>query len=313
MSGHEQLRGPGEGYHTESELERLMKSLGEDVTTLEPNHLTVNPPVREVSSFMPTQTSSFMDVLSMPSPTAPWLNLISIPDPMQASLRDYNTNPSPGFTLPTTGNTQSGYLQQLRQDLFSDSALEYQNPWFPQEPATTRPGFPSTQMGIHNTIDSIQELMNMPISGWNQGSSGSGQFQEPSAPYHDLLMSDATHSPGFSSGLSQGFRTPSPASTMGSLSPVTGSPSPSMSHRRSPSPARLNSLISTLPSTPISSTSSGSFSDGEEEGRARGQVGMSEIVGVSGAGPSASTSKRKTPDRAMEESEEIQSPEAKKP
>ncbi|CAM6036041.1 unnamed protein product [Sphagnum compactum] len=59
-----------------------------------------------------------------------------------------------------------------------------------------------------------------------------------------------------------------------------------------------NSAGSTLPNTPNSSVSSGSSSDGP----------------ATAAGPSASTSKRKTPDRAMdEENEEIQSPELKKP
>ncbi|CAK9196227.1 unnamed protein product [Sphagnum troendelagicum] len=80
--------------------------------------------------------------------------------------------------------------------------------------------------------------------------------------------------------------------------------SPSLSThggRRSPSPVRLpNSAGSTLPNTPNSS-SSGSFSDGPEPP-------------ATAAGPSASTSKRKTPDRAIdEENEEIQSPELKKP
>ncbi|CAK9860425.1 unnamed protein product [Sphagnum jensenii] len=68
------------------------------------------------------------------------------------------------------------------------------------------------------------------------------------------------------------------------------------------STARLpNSAGSTLPNTPNSSVSSGSFSDGPEPP-------------ATAAGPSASTSKRKTPDRAIdEENEEIQSPELKKP
>ncbi|CAK9196361.1 unnamed protein product [Sphagnum troendelagicum] len=99
------------------------------------------------------------------------------------------------------------------------------------------------------------------------------------------------------------FHSPSPPSAVGSLSPVHTSPSLSThGGRRSPSPARLpNSAGSTLPNTPNSSVSSGSFSDGPEPP-------------ATAAGPSASTSKRKTPDRAIdEENEEIQSPELKKP
>ncbi|CAK9271761.1 unnamed protein product [Sphagnum jensenii] len=85
----------------------------------------------------------------------------------------------------------------------------------------------------------------------------------------------------------------------------SSSPSPS-----APLPAPSGAGgASTRPSTPNSSISSGSFSDGPEDDASK-QIPAGLLVGPSA---SSSSSKRKTPDRAMNENEDIQSPELKRP
>jgi hypothetical protein len=85
---------------------------------------------------------------------------------------------------------------------------------------------------------------------------------------------------------------------------------PSSSSSPSPLPAPSGAGgASTRPSTPNSSISSGSFSDGPEDDASK-QIPAALLVGPSA---SSSSSKRKTPDRAMNENEDIQSPELKRP
>ncbi|CAM6041004.1 unnamed protein product [Sphagnum compactum] len=141
------------------------------------------------------------------------------------------------------------------------------------------------------------------------------------ADFYNTRQAASSSSSQLQTMMQQQFHSPSPPpSAVGSLSPVLTSPSPSSmtttTHggRRSPSPARLPaSAASTLPSTPNSSFSSGSFSDGPEDDASKLPASSSAAAAAAAGGPSASTSKRKTPDRAMDESEEIQSPELKKP
>ncbi|KAG0584540.1 hypothetical protein KC19_3G216700 [Ceratodon purpureus] len=271
----------GGGRRGESELERLMRSLSEDVSTTSQNQnqrhgyeqtlqlheftppatMTFPPPRDFSSSFsQPAQPSFLTELLSMPSPSAGWNS--TVPDgPIlhSATPRDFQSNTiNHGYSAP----------QRPQESTFWDTLPEYPS-WFPQEAG------PESMY-----IDGLQELLTTPTP-WNEVMT--------TAP-----MEKASHSSERSS--------------------LVGSPT----SRSSPSPARLNSAASTLPGTPNSSMSSESFSDtAAEEDHSHHGVNSRPLLQHAqlAAGPSGSSSaKRKSPDRALDEScDEIQSLDLKKP
>lgn len=251
------LRAPREG-----DLERLMRSLSEDVNSQTQSSHTqwhhgyeqlhhefgalqqpsgVFPSRQEFSSlttFSQSQPSFLLELLSMPAPTMGW-------------------NPLADVAHATSGLNLHSFPSAQRQqpDAFWDSLPEYP-PWFPAQ-------------------DGLPELLTSPAL-WNQTEKGNS---------HSPLASPAARSPS--------------------------------------SPAHLNSAASTLPSTPNSSMSSGSFSDAgavEEDQSHQGGVSSSgrpllqlpqPIAGPSGSSTGA---KRKAPDGNLDEScDEIQSLDSKKP
>lgn len=271
----------GGGRRRESELERLMRSLSEDVSTTSPSQnqrvhgyeqtlqhheftlpatMTFPPPRDFSSSFSQAQPSFLTELLSMPSPSVGWSS--ALPDrPIlhSATPRDFQSNTiNHGYSAP----------QRLQEATFWDPLPEYPS-WFPQEACPE-----------NMYIDGLQELLTTPAP-WNQVTT--------TAP-----VEKGSHSSGRSS--------------------LMGSPT----SRSSPSPARLNSAASTLPGTPNSSMSSESFSDtAAEEDHSHHGVNSRPLLQQSqpAAGPSgSSTAKRKSPDRALDEScDEIQSLDSKKP
>lgn len=336
------------GGHESNELERLIRSLGNEHVPAgsqreQEAQLFVTPPLREVvhgsfESMMmlqqqqgqqqqqlvpPSFTDEFLNPLAVPSPTAEWQNFISMTNNDLLQGPAYSSAAAAASGFATTSST-GGFLtfQQLQRDLLSsDSAAAHDfanSAWgFVENQITPKIGnFPAGNNSEPFNLDAIQELLNTPIiSGSNPHLTGSRtpQFLMPAthqaSGHHHHHQQQLPGDSDFYDYLRRAsppqtqFHSPSPPSAVGSVSPVQTSPSLSThGGRRSPSPARLpNSAGSTLPNTPNSSVSSGSSSDGPEPH-------------ATAAGPSASTSKRKTPDRAMdEENEEIQSPELKKP
>jgi len=341
------------GGHESNELERLIRSFGNEHVPAgsqreQEAQLFVTPPLREnvhgaFESMMmlqqqqgqqqqqqlvpPSFTDEFLNQLAVPSPTAEWQNFISMTnnDPLQGPAYSSAAAAAAAASAFATTSSTGGFLtfQQLQRDLLSsDSAAanDFANSaWgFVENQITPKIGnFPAGNNSEPLNLDAIQELLNTSMmSGSNPHLTGSRtpQFLMPathqaSGHHHHQQQQQLAGDSDFYNYLKRAsppqtqFHSPSPPSAVGSVSPVQTSPSLSAhGGRRSPSPARLpNSAGSTLPNTPNSSVSSGSSSDGPE-------------APATAAGPSASTSKRKTPDRAMdEENEEIQSPELKKP
>ncbi len=336
------LRAMEGGGHESNELERLIRSMGNEHVPAgsqreQEAQLFVTPPLREVvhgsfESMMmlqqqqgqqqqpvpPSFTDEFLNPLAVPSPTAEWQNFISMTNndllqgPAYSSAAAAASAASGFATTSSTG----GFLtfQQLQRDLLSsDSAAAHDfanSAWgFVENQITPKIGnLPAGNNSEPLNLDAIQELLNPHLTG-----SKTPQFLMPAthqaSGHHHHHQQQLPGDSDFYDYLRRAsppqtqFHSPSPPSAVGSVSPVQTSPSLSAhGGRRSPSPARLpNSAGSTRPNTPNSSVSSGSTSDGPEPP-------------ATAAGPSASTSKRKTPDRAMdEENEEIQSPELKKP
>jgi hypothetical protein len=337
------------GGHESNELERLIRSWGNEHVPAgsqreQEAQLFVTPPLREVvhgafESMMmlqqqqgqqqqlvpPSFPDEFLNPLAVPSPTAEWLNFMSMTnnDPLQGPAYSSAAAAAAAASAFATTSSTGGFLtfQQLQRELLSsDSAAAHDfanSAWdFVENQTTPKIGnFPAGNNSEPLNLDAIQELLNTTMSsGSNPHLTGSRtpQFLMPathqSSGHHHHQQQLAGDSDLYNqwrraSPPQTQFHSPSPPSAVGSVSPVHTSPSLSThGGRRSPSPARLpNSAGSTLPNTPNSSVSSGSFSDGPEPP-------------ATAAGPSASTSKRKTPDRATdEENEEIQSPELKKP
>lgn len=274
----------GGGRRRESDLERLMRSLSEDVSMNPqsqnqrhgyelpvPHHeftlpAMTFPPPRDFSPFSQAAQPSFLtELLSMPSPSVGWNSALPDGGPIlhSATPREF----------PTTIGINHGYSapQRLQEAVFWDTLPEYPS-WFPQE------GCPESMY-----IDNLQELMSTPVP-WNQAGDQATM----------TLVERGSHSSGRSSAM--------------------GSPT----SRSSPSPAHLNSAASTLPGTPNSSMSSESFSDAAAE-EDHFHHGVSSWPLLQQAQPAAapsgsSSAKRKTPDRALDEScDEIQSLDCKKP
>jgi hypothetical protein len=245
-------------------------------------------------------------LLAVPSSptTTPWHNL----------LISMNNDPFSGSAPFETSSNGSLFLQQLPKDLlYSDHHIaDFQT----SSSSSVWGGFQAGEN--HNSIPKIgnfdaaaaihEQLLNTTtpktISSSVVASSARRNHQLPGhhqalggdkqqlADDHDFCKRRAC---SFSQLISQISQFPSSSS---SLSPPVSLPAPSGTGG-----------ASTRPSTPNSSISSGSFSDGPEDDASK-QIPAGLLVGPSA---SSSSSKRKTPDRAMNENEDIQSPELKRP
>ena len=310
---------------TGGDLERLMRTYGEDValgssssSSFASGHhqqqqqqrpqqrLTVSPPARDSSTIFstsaaatntntnnffispsnafssPGQYSQFLDLLrSMPSPTDPWTTVL----PTTPQLGQGYTLPanlaSPGaqgFTLPTnlpSPNAEATLHQLPHLEYNDDSAL---------------PPFPWFTSGMEEPNEQQQQQEGQP------GGSSSSLLSMDNL--HDILeqvgnmtSDNRNHHPELFHSQSDFSPSPSPPT-----STFDGS-----NMGRSPSPSRLNSAMSTRPCTPTSSMSS--------ESCCSDNAGEDDQVVVSGR----QRTKRKTPDRALNEAEEIQSAPEKKP
>ncbi|KAG0554585.1 hypothetical protein KC19_12G102400 [Ceratodon purpureus] len=269
----------------EGELERLMRSLSEDmssqVTSQNQSQLhqqeyfmsqPTTPALQRDFSSSQSQPSFLLELLSMPAPTGAWnLNPGNVVFPDAASILHSNTP----MNLHGFPGTQPS--QQRAQEIFWDALPDYPS-WFPAQ-------------------DSLPELL-IPPTAWNDIPAVSTTTTVAPNP------KTSTHSSGISSGMHSPL-----------ASPVMGSTSPS-------SPARLNSAASTLPSTPNSSMSSGSVSDaaaGEDHSHHHGGDRSSSARPSSQQQPQAapgpsgsSTAKRKAPEANVDD-DEIQSLDSKKP
>lgn len=287
----------------EADLERLMRSLSEEVNSqnqsqnpqvgheVQQNFLqpsTVFPGQRDFSvSFSQSQPSFLLELLSMSSPAVGW-NGCALPDPALYSAASREFKSSTG----NTGFATSSIQAQSQQDGLWTSEPDYP-PWFSQESVESR--------HVNMYVDRLQDLLSTPAS-WEQL-----QVVSSSPAFTiDMTMGAPTEKTSHSSGVTAVMH--SPRASPG----VMGSPSTS---------TPLNSAASTLPSTPNSSMSYGSFSDAAaEEGHSHHGIGGSISRPPSlqqpqpVAGPSGrSSTKRKTLDCGMEEScDEIQSHDAKK-
>lgn len=276
-------------------------------------HLTVSPPARDSSTIFSTSTSTatntnssnffispsnafsspsnafsspsqykeFLDLLrSMPSPTAPWTTVL----PTTPQLGQGYTLPtnlaSPGaqgFTLPTSlpSPNAEATLQQLPPlDYNEDSALP-PFPWFTSQMEDPTDQQQNQQEG--QPVGSSSSLLSM--EHFHDILEQVGNMASDNSNYQELFQSDFSPSPS------------PPTSTFDGSN--TG---------RSPSPSRLNSAVSTRPCTPTSSMSS--------ESCCSDNAGEDDQVVVSSG---RQRTKRKTPDRALNEAEEIQSAPEKKP
>lgn len=257
-----------------SQIDQLMRSLGEDVNISNPpddgrqasssksSSLTVSPPPRDNAAFFSmTQTTHQMaqqgfltsppgfdmaSILSfMPSPTAFWINALPVSDPIPPQpSQSIDPNPTSSNVTPSVESTPFEQLQSHSESDLLDSSPEY--PWFPQDSA------------MSSYTDPLLALLN---------------------------LSPVATKPGDRS-----------------LPIVPEGSGRSPRRVRSPSPSRFNDvspLASPLTSTPNSPFSSegGFCSDGGDDSMVGGALSAS-----------SSKPKRKTPDRALDESEEIQSP-----
>ena len=270
----------GGGLVREGELERLMRSLSEDmssqVTQQNQSDYLMSPALQRdfSSSFSQSQPSFLLELLSMPAPAAGWH-----PNPGSLALPDA----APGLHSTTMNlhgflGTQAtqGLQQRPQESIFWDTLPEYPS-WFPAQ-------------------DGLQELLTAPAA-WND---------------HPAVSTTTTVAPNpktstHSSGISSVFHSPLASPVMGSTSPS----SPPRLNSAAPTP--------TLPSTPNSSMSSGSVSDAaaEEDHSHRGDRSStarpSSQQPQAAPGPSGSSSaKRKTTDQSPDE-DEIQSLASKKP
>ena len=319
-----------EGDHeigTTGDLERLMRTFGEDVALGSSSsssfasghhqqqqqqqqqrpqqHLTVSPPARDSSTIFstsatntntnnffispsnpfssPGQYSQFLDLLrSMPSPTANWTTVLPTTPQFGQGYTLPTNLASPGaqgFTLPTnlpSPNAEATLQQLPHLDFNEDSALP-PFPWFTSE--MEEPNGQQQHQQAGQPGGSSSSLLSM--DNLHDILEQVGNMTSDNRNHLDLFHSQSDFSPS-----------PSPP-----RSTFDGS-----NTGRSPSPSRLNSAMSTRPCTPTSSTSSGSCcSDnaGEDD----------QVVVSSGR----QRTKRKTPDRALNEAEEIQSAPEKKP
>jgi hypothetical protein len=318
------------------ELEKLMRLFsGEDDVAVSQQHLFVEPPLRDVDALMMQQQqqgffSSFTDdllhPLVVPSPTAQWQSLISMnaTDPLVSG----GFSGSAAFAASSNGFFLQQQLQKDDFLLSSDSSIaELANAagWncFGENQITPRIGnFPGNNNSqVLNNYEAIQQelLLTTPISsvpsprGRNQGTTPRdlGHQQQQLGDIADFQMQFSSSSPSLQ--MKTQFHSPSPT---GSLSPVlTSSPSPSSTNHgcRSPSPARLPlAAASGGASTPLPSTPNSSFSSGSSSDEGPDDDDASKFATL--VDPSASsTTKRKTPDPAMDKNEEIESsPELKK-
>lgn len=258
----------------EGELERLMRSLSEDMSpqaTSQNHHhnhhydyfMSTSAVQRDYSSsFSRSQPSFLLELLSMPVPAAGWNPNAVLPD---AAPILHSTSNLHGF--PGTDVTQPS--QQRPQEASFWDALPECPSWFPVN-------------------DGLQELLTP--AAWT----------DPTAVSAITTAALAAPKPSISSGISS-LHSPL-------ASPAMRSPSP---------PACLNSAASTLPSTPNSSTSSGSVSDSaaaeEDHSRSSSARPSSLQQAQPAPGPSDSSSaKRKIPEQNFDD-DEIQSLDSKKP
>lgn len=215
-------------------------------------------------------------------------------------------------------------LERLMRSLSEDvNQSSHQNQWhhhhefqqhhhdsFQQQPL---PGF---QTFAHSQPSFLLELLSMPApaAGWNPGlpdvaGMNLGGYNRDA--FWDSLPEYPPWLPNAQDSLPELLTSPWNQTenklNSHSMSPVTRSPS------------RLNSATSTLPSTPNSSMSSGSFSDAgaaeEDQSHFSGRPALlQQPQPVAGPSGSSSGAKRKTPDGNFDEScDEIQSLDSKKP
>ena len=280
------------GQRQSSEIDRLMESLGADVNISNPqddgshsttkpanaSSLTVSPPPRDNAAFFSMQPSQMQRG--------------------QMSQQGFLTSPPP-----------------FDMSIFMPSPTAL---WINALPVD----HPVTQ-ATQQSVDSLSNPNSTSSLTTNVNSAQSTPFEQlPSHSDSDLLDSSPEY-PWFPQDTSTAMSSyTDPLLLLLNLSPVATKPGdrtlpvvdendttsmPSHSHgksprrSRSPSPSRFGDVspfTSPLTSTPNSPFSSegGFFSDGGGDDA------------VMGAALSASSSKRKTPDRALNESEEIQSP-----
>ncbi|CAK9259975.1 unnamed protein product [Sphagnum jensenii] len=267
------------GGHEPNELDRLIRSLGNEHVPAgsqreQEAQLFVTPPLREVvhepfESMMmlqqqqlvpPRFTDAFLNPLAVPSPTAEWLNFMSMTnnDPLQGPAYSSAAAAAASASAFATTSSTGGFLtfQQLQRDLLSsDSAAAHDfanSAWdFVENQITPEIGnFPAGNNSEPLNLDAIQELLNTTmISGSNPHLTGSRtpQFLMPathqSSGHHQHQLagdSDFYNHIRRASPPQTQFHSPSPPSSVGSVSPVQTSRSFSThGGRRSPSLARL--------------------------------------------------------------------------
>lgn len=301
----------GEQPHVETnsspEIDYLMRSLGEDVKlsnsprrpglkkraakpAKSPSSLTVSPPPRDNSTFFqpqqqqqqshPSPPPQFDVAIFMPSPTAPWIKfppLLLSPQPVDThGLNLPNTtigNPTPHQSVQLTASPFD-HLSTSNSDLLEPSP-EY--PWFPasQDAQPATPNFtPLVQLlNLSPVATKVGERTLPTLSTYSDGM--------VSMPASSRISSEAV---GNQDGFTGQGRLPSPTpSLVGDVSP-------------------LNSPLTSTPNSPFDSPFDSPF--GSEGGYFSDGGTLIDIVGVLES--NTSSAKRKTPDRALDESEDIQ-------
>jgi hypothetical protein len=177
----------GGGRRRESDLERLMRSLSEDVSTnaqsqnQRPGTLPLPAPRDFSSSFSQAQPSFLTELLSMPSPSVGWSSALS--DGPILPLVDFHSVDQ-GYSAP----------QRPQEATFWDTLPEYPASWFAQEGPC---------------IDGLQELLTTPAP-WTtapveRGSHSSSVMGSPTSPSPARLNSAALPDTPNSSMSSESF------------------------------------------------------------------------------------------------------------
>lgn len=248
-----------------------------------PSSLTVSPPPRDNNAFFqPQQQPSYLSSpppfdwsIFAPSPTAPWTKLsFVLQSPQTVENHCLNLPNSTSCNLASNNNVQlsAAPFDQLSppdSDLL-DSSPEY--PWFP----APQDGNPSASNCGH-----LSQFLNLsPVA---------VRVAEPSLPFMSRCDDDV-----------------SPLAASSGMSSDAVSNHESSSRRgRSPSPTPSPLSDVSLMNSPLTSTPNSPYdSPIGSEGGYPGDRTLFDTIGI--LERSVSSSKRKTPDRALDESEEIQ-------
>lgn len=252
-----------------------------------PSSLTVSPPPRDNSAFFQPQQQQQPSYLSspppfdmsifMPSPTAPWIKFpLVLHSPQSVDSHCLNLPNSTGGNLTPNHNVQlsAAPFDQLSppdSDLL-DSSPEY--PWFPA---------PQNASPSASNFGPLLQLLNLSPMAVKVGERSLPDMSSYNGDMNSVAASSGMSSDAVSNQESSSRRGRSPSPTPSRLSDVSP----------------MNSPLTSTPNSPFDSpfgSEGGYFSDGGTP---------IDIIGV--LERSVSSSKRKTPDRALDESEETQS------